>query len=61
MTNLSTQTPGRATGKPAADDAAIELRHWRQFLTLAQTLHFGHAAERLHMTQPPLTISRRRD
>src|ERR1700712_3182624 len=35
--------------------ANIELRTWRQFLMLAQTLHFGHAAERLHMTQPPLT------
>jgi DNA-binding transcriptional LysR family regulator len=36
-------------------DPAIELRSWRQFLTLAQTLHFGRAAELLHMTQPPLT------
>ena len=34
---------------------AIELRSWRQFLTLAQTLHFGRAATLLHMTQPPLT------
>lgn len=37
---------------PAVD---VELRLWRQFLVLAQTLHFGRAAERLHMTQPPLT------
>lgn len=35
--------------------ATIELRAWRQFLALAQTLHFGRAAEQLHMTQPPLT------
>lgn len=35
----------------------IELRTWRQFLVLAQTLHFGRAAERLHMTQPPLTLA----
>jgi len=34
---------------------SIELRAWRQFAVLAQTLHFGRAAERLHMTQPPLT------
>jgi DNA-binding transcriptional LysR family regulator len=37
------------------DAAAIDLRAWRQFLVLAETLHFGQAAARLHMTQPPLT------
>lgn len=33
----------------------IELRLWHQFATLAEELHFGRAATRLHMTQPPLT------
>jgi DNA-binding transcriptional LysR family regulator len=40
---------------PAVPPAEIELRAWRQFLVLAETLHFGRAAQRLHMTQPPLT------